>query len=81
MVRIRREDFSPIENVQTSYGPHSSSYSVGTGVLSQGIKRPGREVDHSPSPSAQFEWSHTSTPLIRLNDVNSEDYTFYLQLS
>jgi len=39
-------------------------------VVSPGVKRPGREVDHSPPSSAEFKdtWSCTSTP-IRLHGV------------
>jgi hypothetical protein len=34
------------------------------GVLSLGVKRPGREADHSPSYSVEVKnaWSYTSTP-------------------
>jgi hypothetical protein len=34
------------------------------GVLSLGVKRPGRETDHSPTSSAEVKnaWSYTSTP-------------------
>jgi hypothetical protein len=34
------------------------------GVLSLGVKRPGREADHSPPSSAEAKnvWSYTSTP-------------------
>jgi len=37
------------------------------GALSLGIKRLGREADHSPAPSVEItnEWRHTSTPPIR----------------
>ena len=72
MVRIWKGGFSPIENVQTSPGPHPTSSSVGTGVLPQMIKRPGRECDHSPS-----EWGCT-TPRKHFNNVGSENYTLYL---
>jgi hypothetical protein len=36
---------------------------MGTGSF-PGVKRPGREVDHPPPPSAEVmkEWSYTSTP-------------------
>jgi len=36
-----------------------------------GIKRPGREADHSPPSSAEVTkaWSHTSTLPIRLHGV------------
>jgi hypothetical protein len=35
-----------------------------TGVPSLGVKRPGREADHSPPSSAKVKnaWSYTSTP-------------------
>jgi hypothetical protein len=34
------------------------------GALSRGVKRPGREADHSPPSSAEVNnvWSYTSTP-------------------
>jgi hypothetical protein len=37
---------------------------MGTGALSLGEKRPGREADHSPPSSAEVNnaWSYTSTP-------------------
>jgi hypothetical protein len=34
--------------VQTGSGTQLASYPMGTGALSPGVKRPGREVDHSP---------------------------------
>jgi hypothetical protein len=39
-------------------------------ALSPGVKRPGREVDHSPLTSTEVKkmWIYTSTP-IRLNGV------------
>jgi hypothetical protein len=41
------------------------------GALSLGLKRPGREADHSHPSSAEVKdaWSYTSTPSIRLNGV------------
>jgi hypothetical protein len=41
------------------------------GALSLGVKRPGREVDHSPPSSAEVKnaCSYTSTPPIRLLGV------------
>jgi hypothetical protein len=35
------------------------------GALSPGVKRPEREADHSPPPSAEVKkmWFYTSTPL------------------
>jgi len=41
------------------------------GVLSLGVKRPGREADHSPHVvvRSKDEWGSTSTPPIILHDV------------
>jgi hypothetical protein len=40
-------------------------------LISLGVKRPGREADHSSPSSAEFKnaWSYTSTPPIRLYGV------------
>jgi hypothetical protein len=44
-------------SVQTGSGAHPTSYPMGTGAISLGIKRPGREADHSPPSSAEVkEW-------------------------
>jgi hypothetical protein len=39
-------------------------YPVGTGGSFLGVKRPGREDDHSPASSAEVKntWSYASTP-------------------
>jgi hypothetical protein len=44
--------------VQTGSEAHQTSY------LSLGVKRPGREADHSPPTSAEVKktWIYTSTP-------------------
>ena len=47
-----------------------------------GIKRPGRDGDHS-SPSideGRNEWSFTATPPTRLHDVDKNDFTFLFTL-
>jgi hypothetical protein len=50
--------------VQTRSGVHPTSYPMGKGVLSPGVKRSGRETDHSPPTSAVVKkmWNYTSTP-------------------
>jgi hypothetical protein len=50
--------------VQTGSGVHPTSYLMGTGALSPGVKRPGREADHSPPASAEVKktWIYTSAP-------------------
>jgi hypothetical protein len=40
--------FSLLHIVQTSSGAHPASYPTGTGGPFPGVKRPGREADHSP---------------------------------
>ena len=54
-------------------------YSVGTGLLSLGVKWPGCEVNHSPSSKTKVknEWSYTCSPSIRLHAVDNENYFFF----
>ena len=52
--------------VQTGPGVHPASYAIGTGSF-QGVKRPGRGVDHPPASSAEVEESDTSTSPLDLN--------------
>jgi len=53
-----------IPRAQTGSGAHPASYPMGTRGLSLGVKRPGRESDHSSPSSAEAKiaWSYTSTP-------------------
>jgi hypothetical protein len=41
------------------------------GQWTSGVKRPGREADHSPPTNAEVKstWIHTSTPPVRLHGV------------
>jgi hypothetical protein len=50
--------------VQTGSGAHPASYPKGTGALSPGVRRPGREADQSPPASAEVKktWVYISTP-------------------
>jgi hypothetical protein len=63
--------FSLHHRVQNDSGAHSASYPMGTTSSSLGVKRPGREADHSPPSSAEVKnaWRYTSTPPIRLHSV------------
>jgi hypothetical protein len=56
---------------QNGSGVHPASYPMGTGALSLGVKRPGREAEHSPPSSAEVKnaWNYTSTPSICLHGV------------
>jgi hypothetical protein len=50
--------------VETGSGTYATSYPISVKALSQGLKRLGREADHSPLSSTddKGEWSFTSTP-------------------
>jgi hypothetical protein len=52
--------------VRTGSGAHPTMYAVGTWALSQGVKRPKRDVLHLPPSSAEVEnaWSSISTSII-----------------
>jgi hypothetical protein len=50
-------NFSLHHRVQNGSGAHPASYPMGTRCYSLGVKRPGREADHSPPPSTDVkEW-------------------------
>jgi hypothetical protein len=42
-------NFPLYHRVQNGLGAYPASYTMGTRVLSLGVRRPGRETDHSPS--------------------------------
>jgi hypothetical protein len=48
-------NFSLHHCVQHGSGAHPASYPVSTRVLSLGVKRPGREADHSPPSGAEVK--------------------------
>jgi hypothetical protein len=56
---------------RTALGPTQPPIQWVPGALSLGVKRPGREADHSSPSSAEVKnsWSYTSTHPIRLNGV------------
>jgi hypothetical protein len=64
-------NFSLHHRVQNSSGAHTASYPMGTRGSFPGVKRLGREADHSSPSNAEVknEWSYTSTPPIRLHGV------------
>jgi hypothetical protein len=51
------------------WGPPNLLYNGYRELSFPGVKRPGREADHSPPTSAEVKkmWIYTSTPLIRLH--------------
>jgi hypothetical protein len=62
--------FSLLQAVQTGSGVQITSYPVGTGGFSPGVKRQGREADHSPSTSAEVKkmWTYIHS-FIRFHGV------------
>jgi hypothetical protein len=64
-------NFSLGHSFQTGSGAHPASYPTDTGRSFPGVKRPGREADHSLPSSAEVKnaWSYTSTPPIHLHSV------------
>ena len=65
--KSRHKKFCLLQNVHTCSGAHQASYSMGTGFLCRAVKRPGSEVDYSPSSNATGVWVDlycysTSTP-------------------
>jgi hypothetical protein len=58
------QQFSLLNVIQTGFGNHPASYPMGTRVLSQEVKRPRRESDHSPPTNAEVKetWVYTPTP-------------------
>jgi hypothetical protein len=66
-VRVRvpvGQEFSLLHVVQMALGPIQPSIEWVQWSLSQGVKRPGREDDHSPPTIAEVKktWVYTSTP-------------------
>jgi hypothetical protein len=57
-VKVRMYD------ILTRYQVNTASVQWVLGALSPGLRRPGREVDHSPPTSAEVKkmWIYTSTP-------------------
>jgi hypothetical protein len=67
---VREFVSSCCNNFTYFYGDKSPIQRV-PGTLSQGVKRPRREADHSPRTNAEVKkvWIYTSTPPIRLHIV------------
>ena len=64
-------------SVKTGPGAHLSSYTIGTGSLLPGVKRPGRDINHNPGPRLKKEYSDTSTPPLGLRGLFSGEAYLY----
>jgi hypothetical protein len=60
----RFKKFSLLHIIQTGSGVHPTSYKMGAGGSFSGVKRQGREADHSPPTITEVKkmWIYTSTP-------------------
>jgi hypothetical protein len=58
-------NFFLLHIIQTGYGARPTSCPMGARGSSPGVKRLGREADHSPPSSIEVKnnWIYTSTPL------------------
>jgi hypothetical protein len=69
-------DFSLLQNIRTVYQAHPASWGS-----FPGIKRPGREANHSPLFSSKTEWSYTFTLTIQFDGVYTNNFKlFYYQI-
>jgi hypothetical protein len=54
-IPVEARDFSLLHSIQTGSGAHPASYQISTGGSFLGVKRQGREADHSPQFTAEFK--------------------------
>jgi len=73
-------DVSSSKQVHIDSGAHPASYSIGIRASPRGVKRPEHNLSLANS-EATNKWIYTSTPLIRLSDVDREEFTFTFQLA
>ena len=77
-IPVRVRDFSVLRNSQTvSVSPPASCW-MGIRFLLPRVKRPGREVKHSPRKSAEVRNEWGSAPPTWLRIVDRENFTFHL---
>jgi hypothetical protein len=60
---VGERDFYVLHSVQTSSEAYPASYSAGTAAGFLGVKRPGREADHSSPSSAEVKNDGAIRPL------------------
>jgi hypothetical protein len=65
------KDFSLLHNVQSGRGAHPTSYPMGTGAISLGVKPPGCGADHSPPSSAEVKNVGAIPPLLHMSSWHS----------
>jgi hypothetical protein len=67
--QVEARSFCFLHSVQTGSEAHSASYPVDTEGSFPGVKRPGREADHSPPSSADVKNGGALHSPIRLLDI------------
>ena len=74
---IVREIWYFCKTAQTGSGSYPDCYSMGSRILTLGVKWPGHEVDHSPLSSAEVksEWSYNSSPPVCIQGMGSYNLT------
>jgi hypothetical protein len=65
------QNFTLLHSVQTESGAHPASYPIAIDVLSSGVKRPGREADHSPPLTTKGKNGGDITPLLHTSSWHS----------
>ena len=75
-------EFSRLQNIQTTSGTHSSSFSVDVRFLNPGAKRPRSDAGYScPSrEEVKNEWRYTSSPPKCLHGVDRDNFNFDLNV-
>jgi hypothetical protein len=81
-ISVGASDCSHLQNDQTYPGACPVSHSVGVGAVSRGVKRPGREVEHTPPSSADVKnkWSYTSAAAMFLHGVGRDKFDILLNI-
>jgi hypothetical protein len=69
---VRERDFFLLQQVPTSSGVYSASFSVSSGFI-LGKERPGRDVDHLPSSNSEVD-NVTALPMFVLVVWSQESY-------
>jgi hypothetical protein len=65
---VEVREFALFYSIQTGSGAHQASYQVGSGrEISQGVKWPEREVNHSPQSNAEVKNRGAIPPLPRIS--------------
>jgi hypothetical protein len=73
-------DVSSSKQIHTDSEAHPASYSMETKGCPPGVERPRHNL--SPANSeATNKWIYTSTPLIRIIDVDKDEFTFTFKLA